>query len=280
MNAQLRRFRLALAPLLLASALPVRALVEDVPFVVTPDSVTQAMLELAKVGPGDHVIDLGSGDGRIVITAARRFGASGLGVEIDPALVAKSIENAKAAGVEARAKFVEQDLFKADLDSATVVTLYLLPEVNLKLRPSLLALKAGTRIVSHDWDMGDWKPDRSITVEAATKKTGTRKSSDVHLWVVPTDVDGLWCGTGNATGTKMTVTQQFQRATGTVANIRGVFHFEGRVEATRLDSTSGDGKIAFDVSGDDLKVRGAEGVFAHLDGTPFKRSCCGSCRDY
>jgi hypothetical protein len=280
MNAHIRRFSFAFAPLLLAIALPARALVEDVPFVVTPDGVTHAMLELAKVGPGDHVIDLGSGDGRIVITAARRFGASGLGVEIDPALVAKSNENAKAAGVEARAKFVEQDLFKTDLDKATVVTLYLLPEVNLKLRPSLLALKAGTRIVSHDWDMGDWKPDRTITVEAATKTTGTRKSSDVHLWVVPTDVDGLWCGQGNATGTKMTVTQQFQRATATLSNIRGVYHFEGRIEAQRLASTSGDGKIGFDVSGDDLRVRGAEGVFAHLDGTPFKRSCCGSCRDY
>lgn len=274
----MRRFALAalLLPFLAATA---RA-VEDVPFVVTPDDVTQAMLELARVGPGDHVIDLGSGDGRIVITAARRFGASGLGVEIDPALVARSIENARKAGVEARAKFVEQDLFRTDLAPATVVTLYLLPEVNLKLRPTLLALKAGTRVVSHDWDMGDWKPDRTVTIPVATKTTGTRKASDVHLWIVPTDVDGLWCGTGNATGTKMTIAQQFQRATGTVSNIRGVFHFEGRVEATRLASTSGDGRIAFDVAGDDLRVKGAEGVFAHLDGTPFKRSCCGSCRDY
>ena len=131
------------------------------------------------------MIDLGSGDGRIVITAAKRFGASGLGVEIDPALVAKSIENARRAGVEAKAKFVEQDLFKTDLAAATVVTLYLLPDVNLKLRPSLLALKAGTRIVSHDWDMGDWKPDRSITLKADSKKIGLKKESDVHLWVVP-----------------------------------------------------------------------------------------------
>ncbi len=269
-----------IAPLLLAFASPARALVEEVPFVVTPDSVTQAMLELAKVGPGDHVIDLGSGDGRIVITAARRFGASGLGVDIDPALVAKSVENAKAAGVDGKVRFIEQDLFKTDLDKATVVTLYLLPEVNLKLRPSLLALKPGTRIVSHDWDMGDWKPDKSITIPVATKKLGTRKASDVHLWIVPAYADGLWCGQGNATGTKMTISQQFQQATGTVSNVRGVYHFEGRVEATRLASTGGDGRIAFDLSGDDLKVRGAEGVFKHLDGTPFKRSCCGSCRDY
>jgi SAM-dependent methyltransferase len=280
MKSRLRDGGPALAALLLAFLPPAYGIVEDVPFVVTPDNVTHAMLELAKVGPGDHVIDLGSGDGRIVITAAKRFGASGLGVENDPTLVAKSNENAQRAGVASRVRFVEQDLFKADLESATVVTLYLLPEVNLRLRPSLLALKAGTRIVSHDWDMGDWKPDRTITVEAATKTIGTRKSSDVHLWVVPTDVDGLWCGQGNATGTKMTITQEFQRATGTLSNIRGVYHFEGRIEAQRLASTAGDGKIAFEVSGDDLRVRGAEGVYAHLDGTPFKRSCCGSCRDY
>lgn len=275
-----RSRRLALASLLLAFASAATASVEEVPFVVTPDNVTQAMLEMARVGPADHVIDLGSGDGRIVITAARRFGASGLGVEIDPALVARSVENARRAGVEAKAKFVEQDLFTTDLSAATVVTLYLLPDVNLKLRPSLLALKAGTRIVSHDWDMGDWKPDRTITLPAATKTTGTRKASDVHLWIVPADADGLWCGTGNATGTKMTITQQYQRATGTVTNIRGVFHFEGRIDATRLASVSGDGKIGLELSGEDLRVRGAEGVFAHLDGTPFRRSCCGSCRDY
>jgi hypothetical protein len=274
------RIRAALASLLLALLPQSSNAAEDVPFVTTPDNVTHAMLELAKVGPGDHVIDLGSGDGRIVITAARRFGATGLGVEIVPDLVAKSIQNARLAGVDGKVRFLEQDLFKTDLSPATVVTMYLLPDVNLKLRPSLLALKAGTRIVSHDWDMGDWKPDRRITIEDATRKIGVRKASDVYLWVVPTDVDGLWCGSGNATGTKMTITQAFQRATGTVSNIRGVYHFEGRIDAHRLDSTSGDGKIGLDVSGDDLKVRGAEGVYAHLEGTPFKRSCCGSCRDY
>jgi Methyltransferase domain len=272
--------RLALVALLLAFLPASSNALEDVPFITTPDNVTKAMLELANVGPGDHVIDLGSGDGRIVITAAKRFGATGLGVEIVPELVAQSIANAKRAGVEGKARFLEQDLFKTDLAAATVVTMYLLPEVNLKLRPSLLALKPGTRIVSHDWDMGDWKPDRKITVDAVTKTIGLRKSSDIYLWVVPADVDGLWCGQGNATGTKMTIAQAFQGATATVSNIRGVFHFTGRLEADRLESTSGDGKIAFDVSGEDMKVRSAGGVFAHLNGTPFKRSCCGSCRDY
>jgi tRNA A58 N-methylase Trm61 len=142
------------------------------------------MLKLAGVGPADHVIDLGSGDGRIVITAARRFGASGLGVEIVPDLVRRSRENAKQAGVADRVEFREQDLFETDLSKATVVTLYLLPEVNLQLRPRLQKLKPGTRIVSHDWDMGDWKPDRTITVDAPDKAIGREKSSRIHLWVV------------------------------------------------------------------------------------------------
>jgi tRNA A58 N-methylase Trm61 len=157
---------------------------EDVPFVVTPDNVTLEMLKLANVGPQDYVIDLGSGDGRIVITAARRFGARGLGIEIVPELVKKSRENAKQAGVAERAEFREQDLFEADLSKATVVTLYLLPEVNLQLRPKLQKLKPGTRIVSHDWDMGDWKPDRTIVVDAPDKPIGREKSSRIHLWVV------------------------------------------------------------------------------------------------
>jgi SAM-dependent methyltransferase len=157
---------------------------EDVPFVVTPDNVTLEMLELAKVGPEDYLIDLGSGDGRIVIVAAKRFGARGVGVEIVPDLVRRSRESAKLAGVEKRAEFREQDLFETDLSKATVVTLYLLPEVNLQLRPKLQKLRPGTRIVSHDWDMGDWKPDRTIEVDAPDKTIGREKKSRIHLWVV------------------------------------------------------------------------------------------------
>ena len=230
MNPILLRPRLALAPLLLAFALPARALVEEVPFVVTPDSVTQAMLELARVGPGDHVIDLGSGDGRIVITAAKRFGASGLGVEIDPALVAKSIENARAAGVDGKVRFIEQDLFKTDLDPATVVTLYLLPEVNLKLRPSLLALKPGTRIVSHDWDMAEWQPDRTIVLDVPDKAVGLEKKSKVHFWVVPARIQGDWCGTGKARGVLLRLAQEFQR-------------FRGRFEAPGAEPQDFSGRI-------------------------------------
>jgi SAM-dependent methyltransferase len=157
----------------------------DVPFVVTPDHVTRAMLELANVKPGDFVIDLGSGDGRIVIVAARHYGARGLGVEIVPDLVEKSRDNARRAGVAERVEFREQDLFETDLSRATVITMYLLPDVNLKLRPRLQALKPGTRIVSHDWDMGDWNPDRMVTIDVPDKPYGLEKVSRLYLWTVP-----------------------------------------------------------------------------------------------
>jgi SAM-dependent methyltransferase len=157
----------------------------DVPFVVTPDHVTREMLKLADVKPSDYLIDLGSGDGRIVIVAARQFGARGLGVEIVPDLVDKSRENARKAGVADRAEFRVQDLFATDLSRATVITMYLLPDVNLLLKPRLRQLKPGTRIVSHDWDMGaDWPPDRTVVVDVPDKQLGREKVSRLHLWVV------------------------------------------------------------------------------------------------
>ena len=152
-----------------------------VPYVPTPQVTVDEMLRVANVGPQDFVLDLGSGDGRIVVTAAKKFGARGLGVDLDWRLVEQSEANARQAGVEDRAKFLEQDLFKADLGQATVITLYLFPAIMLKLRPQLLGLRPGTRIVSHDFDLGDWKPDQKTTV---------RKS--VFLWVVPAKVAGRW----------------------------------------------------------------------------------------
>jgi len=186
------------------------ALVEEVPYITTPDSVTLEMLRIADVKAGDHLIDLGSGDGRIVVTAAKQFGASGLGVEIVPDLVQQSIDNARRAGVADRATFRQQDIFETDLSAANVVTLYLLPEFNLRLRPALLALKPGTRIVSHDWDMGDWPPDRTVTLDVPDKKIGREKRSRVHLWRVPARVQGLWCA--GAQGIQLTQTFQSYRA--------------------------------------------------------------------
>ncbi len=227
--------RMGLAGTLLAlyAALPARAL-EEVPFVTTPDRVTLAMLQLAKVGPQDYVIDLGSGDGRIVILAARRFGASGLGVEIVPDLVAQSRENARIAGVEARAHFREGDLFEADLRPATVITLYLLPDVNLQLRPRLLGLVPGTRVVSHDWDMGDWKPDKTITLDVPEKQVGIEKVSRVHLWIVPVRIDGDWCGTGAARGTRLIVRQDFQHVRGELVDSTGPQAFVGQLDGRVL----------------------------------------------
>ena len=148
----------------------------DVPFVPTPAQAVSAMLKLAGVKKDDVVYDLGSGDGRIVIAAARQYGARGVGIDIDPARVAEGERNAAAAGVEKRVRFVRQDLFDADIRDATVVTLYLLPRLNQRLRPKLLAeLRPGTRVVSYGFDMGDWVPDRSVEVGSST----------VYLWVIP-----------------------------------------------------------------------------------------------
>jgi precorrin-6B methylase 2 len=153
----------------------------DVPFLVTPHEIVEQMLRLARVGPDDVVYDLGSGDGRVVIAAARDFRArQAVGIEIDPVLVTRSREYARRAGVADRVSFREQDLFQADLSSATVVTLYLTREVNLRLRPKLLAeLAPGTRVVSFNFDMGDWEPASVIRVDVSGRTT------PVYLWVVP-----------------------------------------------------------------------------------------------
>ncbi len=163
------------------------------PFVVTPNEVVDRMLRLADPRAGDYLIDLGCGDGRIVIEAARRFGASGLGVDIDPRLVNLSRDNAKRAGVSERTRFEVLDLFETDLSKANVVTMYLLPEVNLKLRPLLIEmLRPGTRIVSHDYDLGDWVPDETIEIRTPDKLVGPMGRSKVMLWVVPSDLRGNW----------------------------------------------------------------------------------------
>ncbi len=147
----------------------------DVPYVPTNQKVVDAMLKMAKVTKKDVVYDLGCGDGRIVITAAKEYGAKGTGIDINPQRIKEANENAKAAGVTNKVKFIEGDLFEQDFSDATVVALYLLPAINLKLRPQLLALKPGTRIVSHAFDMGDWKPDQTMTVEGST----------IYFWTVP-----------------------------------------------------------------------------------------------
>jgi len=152
----------------------------EVPYVPTNEKVVDEMLKVAKVGKNDVLFDLGSGDGRIPITAAKRWGTRGFGVDIDPDRIKEARENATKAGVADKVKFMQQDLFDTDIKTATVVTLYLLPEVNMRLRPKLLAdLKPGTRVVSHNYDMGDWKPLQTITVKLPDGE------HTVYYWVVP-----------------------------------------------------------------------------------------------
>ena len=198
------------------------------PYVPTPQIVVDEMLKLANVTAKDFVVDLGSGDGRMIITAARNFKASGLGVDIDPKLVELSNKEAKATGVADRAKFIEQDMFKADIGKATVVTLYVLPDFMEKLRPKLLSeLKPGTRIVAHDYYMTEWHPDRqlSLTVPEKVKANGTDKAY-LYLWIVPSIVGGDWrmefdAGGSNRQLIVMEINQRYQMINASAENLAG-----------------------------------------------------------
>ncbi len=164
----------------------------DVVYVPTPQVVVDAMLDMAKVNAKDYIIDLGSGDGRIVITAAKKYGARGFGVDLDQVLLKRANETAKREGVAERARFVEENLFETDLSKATVITTYLLPEMNEKLRPKILQLKAGTRVVAHDYHMGEWQPDDNETLSVPEKTVGNPGKSYIYLWYVPANAAGQW----------------------------------------------------------------------------------------
>jgi SAM-dependent methyltransferase len=226
----------------------------DVPFVVTPTEVADAMLRLASVTERDVVYDLGSGDGRIVIAAARTHGARGVGVEIDPQLVALSRDRALTSGVADRVRILWQDIFATDIREASVVTLYLSEEVNLRLRPKLLReLAPGARVVSNTFGMGDWRPDR---VERVRMRDGEQTLS---LWVVPADVAGVWRvaferGAGGAASLRLT--QRYQRLTGALER-------DGRTDPIADGVVAGDrirfvaARLAFEgqLTGDGLSGR-------------------------
>ena len=181
---------------------------EQPPFITTPPEVVLEMLRFAGTGPGDVVADLGSGDGRIVITAAMHFGARGLGIELDPALVEVSRRNAQAANVSDRVRFVHADVLLAQFSEASVVTVYLLPSLINRLQPRFLVeLKPGTRIVSHAFAMTGWPPDRSHAVRLSQRHAGQGEQSQLHLWVVPAQARGRWAGGG----WDVTVHQNFQQ---------------------------------------------------------------------
>ncbi len=178
----------------------------DVPFVVSPPTIVDAMLDLAALKSGEHLIDLGSGDGRIVLAAARR-GANAFGIEIDAELVDRARRRAELEGLQARAKFERGDLFTASLRDADVVTMYLLTAINQRLRPKLLTeLRPGTRLVSHAFDMGDWSPDGQRVVD----------DKRIFLWIVPATAGGAWRYSANGRTGSLQIEQRFQRVTGTL----------------------------------------------------------------
>jgi SAM-dependent methyltransferase len=219
------------------------------PFVVMDERDVQAALALAKVGRGDRLIDLGSGDGRIVIAAARR-GAEALGIELDPSLVMKARSAAKEAGVEKRASFLEGDLFAQDLSSATVVTLYLFPDANLALRPKLLReLAPGTRIVSNSFDLGAWAPDQHIRAAS---------SGGLLLWIVPAQLGGRWC---TASGERFRIEQTYQavRLEEAPAALGLSGPWEGRIRGLELFSEGPQGTLSGRLEGDQVILQ-ASGV--------------------
>lgn len=224
-----RRFLAGSVALVAAAATPILAQqFFDVPFVPTPQVVVDEMLRLAKVGPNDVVYDLGSGDGRIVITAARKFGARAVGVELNEHLIYQSEESALQAKVSDRVRFLQQDFFKTDFSEASVVTLYLLPGVMKRLRERMLLLKPGTRLVAHDFDFDDWRPDLKTTIR-----------KNVFLWIVPAKVGGRWQMRVELPegpfGFEMDVRQKYQEIDG-VVRIEGLpgGMWEAKLEADRI----------------------------------------------
>ena len=183
---------------------------KDVIWVPTPENLIKAMLDMAKITPDDSLIDLGSGDGRIVIAAAKR-GTRAVGIEYNPDMVALSRRNAEKAGVSDKATFMNADIFESDFSKATVITMYLLPQLNLKLRPTILNLKPGTRIVSHAFSMGEWTPDQTAVEDGRT----------AFLWIVPAKAEGSWTWQTSSGVGELKLTQEFQ-------NIKGTLKLDGR----------------------------------------------------
>jgi SAM-dependent methyltransferase len=205
---------------------------KDVVWVPTPQVVVDKMLDMAKVTGGDFVMDLGSGDGRTVITAAKR-GARALGIEYNPDMVGLSRRNAEKEGVAGKARFVKADLFETDFSRASVITMFLLPDINMKLRPKILALRPGTRVVSNSFDMGDWQADRSVTL---TSNDGCDTSwCTAHLWIVPARVAGSYRIPQGALELK----QKFQMLSGTLGAEGKTFALEGRVRGREVGFHAG-----------------------------------------
>lgn len=221
---------------------------KDVVWVPTPQSLVDKMLDLAKVTPQDFVMDLGSGDGRTVITAAK-LGATAMGIEYNPEMVELSKKNAEAAGVTSKATFVKADLFETDFSKATVITMFLLPSINMKLRPTILNLKPGTRIVSNSFTMEDWQDDETATITEDCPNWCT-----AHFWIVPAKVEGAW----QTPQGELKLTQQFQMVSGTLGSTPIA---AGRLRGDEITFTAGTAKYTGKVDGSTIKgsVTGGSG---------------------
>jgi hypothetical protein len=211
---------------------------KDVVWVPTPQALVEKMLDMAKVTPQDYLIDLGSGDGRTVITAAKR-GLRAHGIEYNPDMVDLASRNATAAGVPERATFAKADLFESDFSKAQVVTMFLLPTINMKLRPSILNMRPGTRIVSNSFTMEDWQPDQTETIDNCTSWC------TAHLWIVPAKVEGTW----QMPQGSLTLSQKFQMVTGTLG---GTAITDGRLRGDELTFKVGNSSYTGKVQGNSI----------------------------
>jgi hypothetical protein len=269
------KFRAVIAAVaLLLAPLPVAAQAVDVPYVPTPTQVVDAMLKLAHVGPNDYVIDLGSGDGRIVIAAAKQFGARGMGVDLDAALVSEARRQAARAGVSDKVRFEARNLFITDISKASVLTMYLFPSVHMQLRPRIFSdMKPGTRIVSHEFDFGTWKPDAKQTIGVPDKRYGP-PSSNVFLWIVPANAAGTWRSEldsgGNFLECELTLEQKFQaltasaRLAGEVARVEKATLHGDRLSVILNGSAGGrnlrvelDGRVSAEIAQGTARIAGA-----------------------
>ena len=215
---------------------------KDVVWVPTPQALVDTMLNLAKVTAADYVMDLGSGDGRLVITAAKR-GATALGIEYNPNMVALARRNAEAEGVSARAKFENADIFETDFSKATVITLFLLSDLNLRLRPIILDMKPGTRIVSNTFGMSDWEPDQVMQSVDESSYWNT-----ANLWIVPAKVDGIW----KLEGGQINFIQDFQNVTGTLTLGSDIKEITGKLNGEKISFKAGDTEYNGTVSGNSI----------------------------
>jgi len=215
---------------------------KDVIWVPTPQALVDKMLDMAKVTPKDYVIDLGSGDGRTVITAAKR-GAKALGIEYNPNMVELSKRNAAKEGVSDKASFMKADLFESDFSQAQVITMFLLPSINMKLRPKILDLKPGTRIVSNSFDMEDWKPDETAHVEGCTNWC------TAYLWIVPAKVGGDW----KLPQGELTIKQTFQMISGTLKHGNVVSPINGKLNGDQISFTAAGTQYTGHVNGNSME---------------------------